>query len=137
MTSVPSQDFRILNGSQELNGERISGSMNANPGCFLLVASWTEEGTEERDGQVLGRLEGRGAECGHTTFKNTATGAPGWFSRLIVWLLVSAQVMISWFVSSSPESGSVLRVWSLLGVLSLSLSLCPNSACSVSLKINK
>ena len=35
----------------------------------------------------------------------------------------SAQVMIPWFMSSSPMSGSVLTVWSLLGVLSLSLSL--------------
>ena len=30
--------------------------------------------------------------------------------------------MISWFVSSSPLSGSVVTVQSLLGILSLSLS---------------
>ena len=36
--------------------------------------------------------------------------------------LVSAQVMISWFVSLSPESGSVLTVQGLLGILSPSLS---------------
>ena len=35
-------------------------------------------------------------------------GAPGWLSRLSVQLLVSAQVMISRFMSSSPVSGSVL-----------------------------
>ena len=34
-------------------------------------------------------------------------------------LLISAQVTISWFVSSNPVSGSVLTVWSLLGILSL------------------
>ena len=35
----------------------------------------------------------------------------------------SAQVMISWFVSSRPTLGSVLTARSLLGILSLSLSL--------------
>ena len=38
-------------------------------------------------------------------------------------LLTSAQVMISWFVGSSAVSGSVLTVWSLLGILSFSLPL--------------
>ena len=66
---------------------------------------------------------------------------PGWLSLLSLRLLISAQVMISWLVGSSPTSGSVLTAWSLLGI-SLSpslplpllfLSLCP----SLSLKINK
>ena len=35
----------------------------------------------------------------------------------------SAQVTNSWFVGSSPALGSVLTVWSLLGLHSLSLSL--------------
>ena len=35
----------------------------------------------------------------------------------------SAQVMISQFVSSSPVSGTVLTMWNLLGIASLSLSL--------------
>ena len=41
--------------------------------------------------------------------------------------LTLAQVMISWFVSSSPASGSVLTAqsWSLLQILSLSLSALP------------
>ena len=39
--------------------------------------------------------------------KSTLCGAPGWLSRLSIWLL-SAQVAISQFVSSSPASGSVL-----------------------------
>ena len=43
----------------------------------------------------------------------------------------SAQVMISQFVGLSPTSGSMLTVWRLLGILSLSLSLHPP------LKINK
>ena len=40
---------------------------------------------------------------------------------------------------SEPTSGSVLTVQSLLGILSLPLSLCPSPACSLSLslKINK
>ena len=49
-----------------------------------------------------------------------------------------AQVMISWFVGSNPESGSVLTVWSLESVsdpLSPSLSALPPFAlCSLSLK---
>ena len=43
---------------------------------------------------------------------------PGCFSWLSVWLLILAQVMISQFVESSSESGSALRVRSLLGILS-------------------
>ena len=49
-------------------------------------------------------------------------GMPGWLSWLSIWLLLLAQVVISLFMSSSPTSGSVLTVWSLLGILSLSLS---------------
>ena len=47
-----------------------------------------------------------------------------WVAQLVKHL-TSAQVMISWFVGSSPMSGSVLtaRAWSLLWILSLSLSL--------------
>ena len=43
------------------------------------------------------------------------------------------------FMSLNPASGSTLALWSLLGILSLSLSLCsfPTCAVSVSLKINK
>ena len=49
-----------------------------------------------------------------------------WLSRLGIWLLVSARVMISWLVRSSSTSGSVLTAHSLLGILSLSLFLCPS-----------
>ena len=54
---------------------------------------------------------------------------------------ISAQVMISQFMSSSPTSGSVLTVWSLPGILLLPLSLPLPHSCScclsLSLKINK
>ena len=36
--------------------------------------------------------------------------------------------MVSWFLSSGPALGSVLLTQSLLGILSLPLSLCPSSA---------
>ena len=55
-------------------------------------------------------------------------GAPQPVKRPIQ-LLISAQVMISQFVGSSPASGSGLTVRSLLGILSFSLRL--------SLKVNK
>ena len=42
--------------------------------------------------------------------KENAHGAPGWLSRLSVWL---AQVVISWFVGLSPALGSVLIAQSL------------------------
>ena len=61
------------------------------------------------------------------------SGAPGWLSRLSIWLLVSTQVLISQFVSSSPMSSSALTVWSLFGILSpppLPLS----RVCTLSLK---
>ena len=44
-------------------------------------------------------------------------------SVICVLLLVSAQVMILWFMSLSPTSGSTLTAWSLPGILSLPLSL--------------
>ena len=53
-------------------------------------------------------------------FKPHSRGVPGCFSQLSVLLLVSAQVMISWFMSSSPASGSALTAQSRLGILSLS-----------------
>ena len=55
------------------------------------------------------------------SFKLRIIGVPGWCSQLSIWLLISAQVMISQFVSSSPTSGSALMVWRLLGILSLLL----------------
>ena len=53
----------------------------------------------------------------------TGLRAPGWLSWLSVQLLVSAHVMTSQFVTLSPMSGSVPTVRSLLGLLSLFLSL--------------
>ena len=58
-----------------------------------------------------------------------------WFSWLSVQLLVSAQIMISWFTCWSLTLGSVLIVQSLLGVL-LSLSLCPSPAHVLSLSLS-
>ena len=49
--------------------------------------------------------------------------APRWISWLMVQLLISAQVIILWFVRLSPALGSMLTVQSLLGILSLSLPL--------------
>ena len=68
-------------------------------------------------------------------------GALGWLSWLSVWLLISAQVMISQSVDTSPMLGSELSVQKLLGILFLSLFLCPSLvlslSLSLSLKINK
>ena len=71
----------------------------------------------------------------HRVFKNICfsgrvRGSVGYASHSI-----SAQVTISWFVSLSLASGSVLTLQSLLGILSLPL--CPSPALSLSLKINK
>ena len=63
--------------------------------------------------------------------KYVKTGVPEWHSLLSIRLLISAQVMISWFVSSSPTWGSALMAWSLLGILSLLLS-APHLLCSLS-----
>ena len=54
-----------------------------------------------------------------------------WVAQLSARLLISAQVMISWFVSLNPVLGPALTVWHLLGVLSLPISL------PFPLKINK
>ena len=64
-------------------------------------------------------------------------GAPGWLSQFSVWLLVLAQVMISRFMGSSSALGSVLAARSLLGILSLpvSLPLCSSLAQAFSLSL--
>ena len=49
----------------------------------------------------------------------------------------SAQVMISWFVSSNPASGSLLSAQRPLQILLPPLSLCPSSARVLSLKNDK
>ena len=61
-------------------------------------------------------------------------GAPGWLSQLSIQLLISARVMISEFMESSPALGSVLTAWSLLGILSPPLSAHPLLVLSLSLK---
>ena len=71
-----------------------------------------------------------------TSLKSWYPGAPGWLSQLSIGLLISTQVMISQFVSSSPMLGSVLTVWSLLRILS-PLSASPLLALCNFLKINK
>ena len=60
---------------------------------------------------------------------------PMWLQGLSIQLLISAQVMISPFVVSSPMSGSAEPAWE----ISVSLSLCPfpTLSLSLSLKINK
>ena len=62
-------------------------------------------------------------------------GVPGWLSWLSVQLLVLAQVVISWIVSSSLTSVSLLTAWSLLDILSLPFSV-PLS-CSLSMSLSQ
>ena len=52
-------------------------------------------------------------------------------SQLSIQLLISAQVMISRFTSSSPASGSVLTARSLLGILPLPLFAPPWLMCAL------
>ena len=89
-----------------------------------LIAKSVRNYTQEAS---LGALQNLTAGSGPVSitpvfllFKNNdIVGVPGWFSWLSIGLLVSAQVMMSQLVSSSPVSGSVLTVQSLLGILSL------------------
>ena len=63
--------------------------------------------------------------------------AQGELGGLSLPLLISAQVTISHFMSSSPASGSMLMMHSLLGILSLSSSPCtPPLALSLSLSLS-
>ena len=68
---------------------------------------------------------------------NENVGVPGWLSGLNIQLLISAQVMISWFMGLSPTSGSALTAWSLLGVPSPSLSAPPSFVLTLSPSQNK
>ena len=66
-------------------------------------------------------------------FKMSKTRAAGWLSQLCIQFLISAQVMISWFMSSSP----VLPADSEEPACdSLPLSLCPSSV-ALSLSLSK
>ena len=72
--------------------------------------------------------------------KKSWLGVPGWPSWLIVWLLISVQVMISRFMGLSPALGSALAVQRLLGILSLCLSpahMCAHSFSPAPQKLNK
>ena len=71
--------------------------------------------------------------------KLETAGVPGWLSQLSNGLLISTQVMISWFLRSSPASDSGLTKRSLLEILSFFLSLSVPSlvAHSLSFKIDK
>ena len=100
---------------------------------------------KERGGQsrLPLRLWPQDTGKGKEDLRNETYGAPAWLSWSSIWLLISAQVMIWWFVRSSPTSGSVLTVQSLLGILPLPLSAPLLLVCtrahthSLSLKINK
>ena len=98
-------------------------------------------GEEAKEGGSTQRRAKRVGEQPEVAFQNCkanrAPGAPGWFSRLGVWLLIPSRVMISWFLGSSPASGSALSMESAWDSLSSSLSLCPSPALSLSLKINR
>ena len=63
-------------------------------------------------------------------------GAPRWLTQLSIQLLILAQVKISWFMGSSPVSGSVQRQHGACLGFSLSLSL-PFPTCAFSLSQNK
>ena len=91
-------------------------------------------GYKDTHGPVVSVLMGQPSWTHRNRFYG---GAPGWLNWLSVHLLISAQVMISKFVSSSPASGSVLAVWSLLKSLSLSLSLSFSLSLSKQINIKK
>ena len=60
---------------------------------------------------------------------------PGWLSQLSLQLLFSFSSGHDLTVGEfQPASGSTLTAWSLLGILSVPLRLCPSPARSLSLK---
>ena len=66
-------------------------------------------------------------------FKKYEKLGGAWLAQSVV-RPTSAQVMVLWFVTSSPALGSVLTARSLEpGSDSVSLSLCPSPACALSL----
>ena len=74
----------------------------------------------------------------HTNFSliKMDVGAPGWLSRLSGQLLIPTQIMISQSREFEPHMGSVLTVWSLLGILPLSLSLSASLPIALYLSLN-
>ena len=103
-----------LNIMQHPSFDWVRGSQEGSFGGAWLAQS-TEHATF--DFAVMSSSPTLGVEI---ALKKEKSGAPGWLSGLSVELLASAQVVISWFVSSSPALGSALAVQNLLGILSLS-----------------
>ena len=87
-------------------------------------ADWKQfQSMEETKDSFLEYIKKLNSKNNKIQLENMHKGVPGWLSQLSIRLLILAQVLISWFVISSPESGSEPDRQSLLGVLSLPLSL--------------
>ena len=100
--------------------------------CFLVALFGKEEQL-----RTTSKVKKKKGKMG-LLIKNNLPGAPGRLSKLSVWLLILAQVMISQFLSSSPTWGSELTTLNLLGILCLPLSAPPLLALYLSiLKIEK
>ena len=95
--------------------------------CWLPPLVSRNQGKRKRGCQKLEKL----VPCSHrlwskqislTCYEMAVGEASGWLSQLSIPLLILAQIMISQFLGSCPEWGSVLTVGSLLGILSHPLS---------------
>ena len=71
--------------------------------------------------------------CPSVTKKTVGWGAPGWHSRVSVWLQLRSWSHGLWVWASHQVLGWQLRAWKLLWILCLPLSLCPSLACVLSL----
>ena len=105
---------------------------------------WFEKATETVPfwKTILGKALGQRYPHGHREtpclIEIVSRRVPGWLNWLSVWLLTSAQVMISWFVCSSPAGTLHWQHVTCLGFCPLLFLPLPCSlSFSLSLKINK
>ena len=101
------------------NGPLVKGRLErrASKASTLRQADSRQERESER------RLN-QNRLCSHNP-QESPPGAPGWLSQLGGQLLISAHVLISGFVTSSPASDSVLTAWRACLGFSLSHSVPP------------
>ena len=135
--------FRAGRQFLECNLREITGQVSKDTDPKRFTSALMEEEKLENPINVQNKVcikyiivsSHNGIPC--SSLKKIAGGAPGWLHQLNIQLLIWVQVMISHFRSLSPTSGSSLTVWSLLGILSPSLSYPPLLAFPLYFKINK
>ena len=108
---------------------------NKDQSVKYLITKWKGEKKKNNNTDHLNYAEKTLHEIQHPfVIRVLKKGAPGWLSLLSVWISISVQVMISWFVDRAPCPALCGQCGTCLGFSLSSLSLCP-SPCARALSL--